>query len=182
MSNNKAEASAQGVSHIESSDSEHLYRDSDSETSESDEDVEEEINIDVEREYPKHFHERGDTLVEFFSSFESAMDKQRLRTIEDDRNSGKTPRMETPLHIEKYAAQVYTLALYYRVREEIRNACFHTTMPEMSRTDEMRYFTCKDDLAKGQLFKMATVSYDRHIKLWSCRDMEKAAEKGMDIQ
>nr|XP_017239627.1 PREDICTED: protein FAR1-RELATED SEQUENCE 1-like [Daucus carota subsp. sativus] len=101
----------------------------------------------------QHFHERGDTLVEFFSSFESAMDKQRLRTIEDDRNSGKTPRMETPLHIEKYAAQVYTLALYYRVREEIRNACFHTTMPEMSRTDEMRYFTCKDDLAKGQLFK-----------------------------
>ena len=44
---------AQGVSHIESSDSEHSYRDSDSETSESDEDVEEEINIDVEREYPK---------------------------------------------------------------------------------------------------------------------------------
>ena len=44
---------AQGVPHIESSDSEHSYRDSDSENSESDEDVEEEINIDVEREYPK---------------------------------------------------------------------------------------------------------------------------------
>ena len=93
-------------------------------------------------------------LLSFFSSFESGIDKQRLRTIEDDRNSRKTPRMETPLHIEKYAAQVYTLALYYRVREEIRNACFHTTMPEMSRTDEMRYFTCKDDLAKCQLFKV----------------------------
>lgn len=33
--------------------------------------------------------------------------------------------------------------------------------------------------AEGQY--VATVSYDRHIKLWSCRDMEKAAEKGMDI-
>ena len=102
----------------------------------------------------QHFHERGDTLVEFISSFESAMDKQRLRTIEDDRNSRKTPRMETPLHIEKDVAQVYTLALYYRVREQIINACFHNTMPEMSRSDEMRYFTCKDDLAKGQLFKV----------------------------
>ena len=40
---------AQGVPHIESSDSEHSYRDSDSETSESDEDVEEEINRDVFR-------------------------------------------------------------------------------------------------------------------------------------
>ena len=44
---------AQDVPHVESSDSEQSYRDADSETSESDEDVEEEINIDVEREYPK---------------------------------------------------------------------------------------------------------------------------------
>ena len=45
--------SEQKVPHVESSDSEQSYRDSDSETSESDEDVEEEINIEVEREYPK---------------------------------------------------------------------------------------------------------------------------------
>ena len=56
----------------------------------------------------QHFHERGDTLVEFYSSFESAMDKQRIRTVEDEKNSRKTPRFETPLQIEKDAAQLYT--------------------------------------------------------------------------
>ena len=44
---------AQDVPHVESSDSDQSYRDSESETSESDEDVEEEMNIDGEREYPK---------------------------------------------------------------------------------------------------------------------------------
>lgn len=33
----------------------------------------------------QHFHENGDTLVEFYSSFESAMDKQRLRAADDDK-------------------------------------------------------------------------------------------------
>ena len=54
----------------------------------------------------QHFHERGDALVEFYSSFESAMDKERIRTVEDDKNSSKTPRLETPLEIEKDAARV----------------------------------------------------------------------------
>ena len=37
----------------------------------------------------QHFHESGDTLVEFCSSFESAMDKQRVRNAVDDEKSGK---------------------------------------------------------------------------------------------
>ena len=102
----------------------------------------------------QHFHERGDTLVEFYSSFESAMDKQRIRTVEDDKNSRKTPRMETPLRIEKDAARVYTLALYYRVREEIKNACFHTSMPEITQTDESRVFMCKDEILNGKIFQV----------------------------
>ncbi|WOH13726.1 hypothetical protein DCAR_0833237 [Daucus carota subsp. sativus] len=103
----------------------------------------------------QHFHERGDTLVEFYSSFESAMDKQRIRTVEDDKNSRKTPRMETPLRIEKDAARVYTLALYYRVREEIKNACFHTSMPEITQTDDSRVFMCKDEILNGKIFQVS---------------------------
>ena len=110
----------------------------------------------------QHFHERGDTLVEFYSSFESAMDKQRIRTVEDEKNSRKTPRFETPLQIEKDAAQLYT-QLYYRVREEIRNACFHTSIPEMTRNDEARIFTCKDDLLKGKLFQVHTSRTNIHF-------------------
>lgn len=76
----------------------------------------------------QHFHESGDTLVEFYSSFESAMDKQRLSTTDDDRKSRETPRMETTMPIEKDAANVYTLSIYYLVRDEITSACFHTSM------------------------------------------------------
>ncbi|XP_017247088.1 protein FAR-RED ELONGATED HYPOCOTYL 3-like [Daucus carota subsp. sativus] len=117
------------------------------------------------------FRRRKSWILAYFSDIEMAgllRTTSRLRTIEDDRNSRKTPRMETPLHIEKDAAQVYTLALYYRVREEIINACFHTTMLEMSRSDEIRYFTCKDDLAKGQLFK-ASVSLSNNNVDCSCK-------------
>lgn len=42
----------QNVPHVESTDSEQSYRDSESDTCESDEDGEEEINNDVQRVYP----------------------------------------------------------------------------------------------------------------------------------
>ncbi|XP_017239574.1 protein FAR-RED ELONGATED HYPOCOTYL 3-like [Daucus carota subsp. sativus] len=239
MSDQNPDASAPDVPHIESSDSEHSFRDFDDESGETDEDSVYEIDdawesigprratdkvfmsklkfviyqdhssplefeegwssviseyklqdnewmsamfrkrrswipayfsdIDIEgflrttsrsesfNSFFQHFHESGDTLVEFFSSFESAMDKQRIRTVEDDKNSRKTPRLETPLLIEKDAAHVYTLALYYHVREEIKNACFHTSMPEMTQTNETRVFMCKDDLLKGKLFKQCGI-------------------------
>ncbi|KAL1818574.1 hypothetical protein ACET3Z_013443 [Daucus carota] len=52
MSNKKGESCVQNVPHVESSDSEQSYRDSESDTCESDEDGEEEINNDVQRVYP----------------------------------------------------------------------------------------------------------------------------------
>lgn len=102
----------------------------------------------------QHFHESGDTLVEFYSSFESAMDKQRLRTAEDDKRSEKVPQLETTMKIEVDASQLYTLELYYLVREEIKSACFHTTIPEMSNDNDSRHFKCKDDLHHGKIFEV----------------------------
>ena len=47
----------------------------------------------------QHFHESGNNLVEFYSRFESAMDKQRLRNDTDDKRSQETPHMETSMRI-----------------------------------------------------------------------------------
>ncbi|XP_074335536.1 protein FAR1-RELATED SEQUENCE 5-like [Apium graveolens] len=92
----------------------------------------------------QHFHESGHTLVEFYSSFESAMDKQRLKNAEDDKRSG----------IEIDASKLYTLELYYLVREEIKAACYHTSMPDITRDNEHRYFKVKDDLLHDRIFEV----------------------------
>nr|XP_017221431.1 PREDICTED: protein FAR1-RELATED SEQUENCE 5-like [Daucus carota subsp. sativus] len=116
----------------------------------------------------QHFHESGDTLVEFYSSFESAMDKQRLSTTDDDKKSRETPRMETTMPIEKDAADVYTLSIYYLVRDEITSACFHTSMPEMHIENDTRHFTCVDDMLKGKVFKVSIRLSDNTVDC-SCK-------------
>lgn len=94
----------------------------------------------------QHYHGSGDTLVEFYSSFESAMDKQRLRYAEDEKRSEQIPMLDTTMAIEKDASKLYTLEIYHLVREEIKTACYHTSMLDMTRDDETRFFKCKDDL------------------------------------
>ncbi|KAK1383136.1 hypothetical protein POM88_020871 [Heracleum sosnowskyi] len=113
----------------------------------------------------QHFHESGDTLVEFYSSFESAMDKQRLRNVEDDNRSEKIPLKKTSMSIEMDASKLYTLELYYRVREEIKSACYHTSMEDMTRDNESRHFKCKDDLLNGQIFEVSVRLSDNYCSV-----------------
>ncbi|XP_017228981.2 protein FAR1-RELATED SEQUENCE 5 [Daucus carota subsp. sativus] len=54
----------------------------------------------------QHYHESGDTLVEFFSSFESAMDKQRMRNADDERRSEQIPLTVTSMSIELDASKI----------------------------------------------------------------------------
>ncbi|KAL1819004.1 hypothetical protein ACET3Z_013873 [Daucus carota] len=80
--------------HVESSDSEALIEDSLSEGSDSDSFADDSTDDNTEEYTCKHFHESGNNLVEFYSRFESAMDKQRLRNDTDDKRSQETPHME----------------------------------------------------------------------------------------
>lgn len=116
----------------------------------------------------QHFHESGDTLVEFYSSFESAMDKQRLHNAADDKRSKQTPQRETTMPIELDASRIYTLEIYYLVREQIKEACFHITIPDMSKDNDSRHFTCKDDLLQGKLFQVSVREPDHHVQC-SCK-------------
>lgn len=107
----------------------------------------------------QHFHESQDTLVEFYSSFESAMDKQRLQNVENDKRSEQIPAMETSMSIEMDASKMYTLELYYLVREEIKSACYHTSMLDMTMDNETRHFKCKDDLLQDKIFEVHYLSF-----------------------
>ncbi|KAK1402688.1 hypothetical protein POM88_002293 [Heracleum sosnowskyi] len=116
----------------------------------------------------QHFHESGDTLVEFYSSFESAMDKQRLCYVEDEKRSEQIPLTDTQIPFEKDASKLYTLELYYLVREEIKIACFHTSMPDMTRDNETRFFKCKDDLLQDKIFEVSVRLYNNYVQC-SCK-------------
>ena len=102
----------------------------------------------------QHFHESGDTLIEFWSSFESAMDRQRMRNADDDKNSQKIPSTAITLDIESDAARLYTLELFYLVREEIKSGCYHTVVQSMARDNDCSHFKFKDMLLNDQVFEV----------------------------
>lgn len=102
----------------------------------------------------QHYHDSGHTLVEFYSSFESAMDKQRMRNADDERNSQKIPLTDVTLSIELDAAQVYTLELFYLVREEIKSGCYHTIVDSMCRDEESSHFKFRDVLLNDEVFEV----------------------------
>ncbi|KAK1365732.1 hypothetical protein POM88_041293 [Heracleum sosnowskyi] len=100
----------------------------------------------------QHFHETGDMLVEFYSNFESVMDKQRLHYVEDKKKSEQIPLADTAMSIEKDASKLYTLEIYYLFKEEIKTPCLHTTMADMTRDNES---SCKVFFRKGYLCRHA---------------------------
>lgn len=107
----------------------------------------------------QNFHESGDTLVEFYSSFESAMDKQRLRNAEDERRSNKISLHNATMSIEVDASKLYTLELFYLVREEIRSGCCHTIMDYMSRDNDFSRFKFKDELLNDHVFEVFYIPF-----------------------
>lgn len=104
----------------------------------------------------QHFHESGNNLVEFYSRFESAMDKQRLRNDTDDKRSQETPHMETSMRIELEASKVYTLEIYYLVREEIKSGCYHNILDDRMIGIDSSTFKFKDELLNNKIFEVHT--------------------------
>ncbi|XP_019184816.1 PREDICTED: protein FAR1-RELATED SEQUENCE 5-like [Ipomoea nil] len=65
------------------------------------------------------------SLVEFFFHFEGAIDCQRHKQAKlNAACEGHLPVVKTPLAIERYAAAVYTITVFYEVQAEIVAGCF----------------------------------------------------------
>ncbi|XP_019172922.1 PREDICTED: protein FAR1-RELATED SEQUENCE 5-like [Ipomoea nil] len=65
------------------------------------------------------------SLVEFFFHFEGAIDCQRHKQAKlNAACEGHLPVVKTPLAIERYAAAVYTITVFYEVQVEIVAGCF----------------------------------------------------------
>ncbi|XP_063938020.1 protein FAR-RED IMPAIRED RESPONSE 1-like [Daucus carota subsp. sativus] len=111
----------------------------------------------------QHYHESGDTLVEFYSSFESAMDKQRLINDTDDRRSQEIPLSDSPMQIEIDASKIYTLEIYYLVREEIRSGCCHCIVEDRTKELDFSAFKIKDMLLNDKIFEVMVIHSDKHV-------------------
>ena len=71
------------------------------------------------------------TLIELYSHFESAMEKQRTVQLKNDVDSNsKSHDLKTPLQIEKHASECYTLNVFSKVQKEIIDSCFYIHITE----------------------------------------------------
>ena len=65
------------------------------------------------------------TLVEFYMSYESAMDAQRYNQEKLNVSSLHTvPQLKTPLPIEKHASEVYTRTIFLLFQYEVYKSSF----------------------------------------------------------
>lgn len=89
-----------------------------------------------------HFLGSKDTLVEFHSRFESAMDRQRHNNAKlNYEGSRSLPSTETPLKIEKDAAEIFTRDVFYDIREEIKGSCYELKINKILDEDgSKKYF------------------------------------------
>ncbi|XP_063941511.1 protein FAR1-RELATED SEQUENCE 5-like [Daucus carota subsp. sativus] len=83
------------------------------------------------------FHKQGDSLCEFWLRYQSAMDRQRNETNRLNHESNSSlPSAVSRWFIENDAADLFTLAIFYKVQEEIIASCLDMQIKRMS---EERY-------------------------------------------
>lgn len=106
-----------------------------------------------ENSFFNQFLQPGDTLFECFNSFESAMDKQRNNNAKLNHDSViALPSLETPLDIEKDAAEVYTRAVFYDVQSEIKAACYDLMINSLSQNDDVKTFEVEEIGKQGRMY------------------------------
>lgn len=104
--------------------------------------------------YFQHFQNNGDTLVQFYNRYESAIEKQRCVNSKNNTKSEFIPKSDTSLQIQKDAARIYTRALFNHVSDEIKGAWHFTTIKDMSTVDGIMSLKIKDKLLREHIFKV----------------------------
>lgn len=106
-----------------------------------------------ENKFFQTFHNHWETLLEFWIKFDTAMEKQRYTNDRLNFEGLKaTPTTETPLLIEKYAAEQYTRAVFYDVREQIKSSCNKLKIQAVDDSDGIKTFVLMDKDRKNKLF------------------------------
>ncbi|VFQ93829.1 unnamed protein product [Cuscuta campestris] len=111
------------------------------------------------------------SLVEFSMQFESAMDAQRHRNAKLNADSESCiPVFKTPLPIERHAAAIYTLSVFYDVQKEICAACFSCFSTHVENIDDKLHYMIKDN--RGMTFSVM-YSADNSYASCSCKHYQR---------
>ncbi|XP_031129407.1 protein FAR-RED IMPAIRED RESPONSE 1-like [Ipomoea triloba] len=90
------------------------------------------------------------TLLEFFTQFDSVIEMQRHRQTQlIAETETSTPRTKTPLLIEKHAASIYTISVFYDVQAEIYEGCFSCKITWREAAEDITVYTIKEGQAKS---------------------------------
>ncbi|XP_019191049.1 PREDICTED: protein FAR1-RELATED SEQUENCE 5-like [Ipomoea nil] len=86
------------------------------------------------------------SLVEFYMQFESVLETQRHNQAKlDAQCEGSLPDFKTPLALERHAADLFTLSIFYTLQEEIEAAFFYCEIVGIREDGGNIYYTIKGD-------------------------------------
>ncbi|XP_052627198.1 protein FAR1-RELATED SEQUENCE 4-like [Lactuca sativa] len=84
-----------------------------------------------------HFLHHKSNLVKFMMSFDSAMEKQRhQQSLLDYQSTTTTPKLRTPLAIEKHASEIYTHNIFLDIQKELYKSVFYCVQESLVIEDE----------------------------------------------
>ncbi|XP_020253710.1 protein FAR1-RELATED SEQUENCE 5-like [Asparagus officinalis] len=117
------------------------------------------------------FNRRSDTLTEFHLRYESAMEKQRHTNARLNYEGTKSmPRMDTPLLLERDAAELYTRTMFYEIQKEIMSSCYDMSINSISEEDCVKVFSIKDKKRHGKIFEVKHAYLNNDVQ---CLDGER---------
>ncbi|XP_031131766.1 protein FAR-RED IMPAIRED RESPONSE 1-like [Ipomoea triloba] len=97
---------------------------------------------------------KGGTLLEFFTQFESVIETQRHKQSQLIAESEASfPPTKTPLMIEKHAASIYTITMFYDVQTEIHEGCFSCKITNKDHEGDKYVYTIKEEQTRNFIVK-----------------------------
>ncbi|XP_019180274.1 PREDICTED: protein FAR1-RELATED SEQUENCE 5-like [Ipomoea nil] len=103
------------------------------------------------------------SLVEFMAQYNSAIGEQRhnqLKVIAE--NEGSYPKTKSPLSIEKHAAKIYTISIFYEIQQEIWEAGFTCHIRDQTKEGEIWKYRIED--TSGKMFEVTQHPASKNIE------------------
>ncbi|XP_019150118.1 PREDICTED: protein FAR1-RELATED SEQUENCE 5-like [Ipomoea nil] len=105
-----------------------------------------------ENSYFGKFTNHHCSLVEFMAQYNSAIGEQRHRQLKlIAENEGSYPETKTPLSIEKHAARVYTINIFYEFQQEVWDASFTCYITDKNSVGDIWTYKVEE---RGKMFEV----------------------------
>ncbi|XP_019191063.1 PREDICTED: protein FAR1-RELATED SEQUENCE 5-like [Ipomoea nil] len=124
-----------------------------------------------ENNYFGKFTNHHCSLVEFMAQYNSAIREQRHRQSKlNAENEGSYPETKTPLSIEKHAARVYTVNIFYEFQQEVWDASFKCHIIDKNTLGDI--WTYQVEETSGKFFEVIEIPRTEQIEC-ACKNFNR---------